>query len=909
MNSPQAQGSFGRTMDLRYLLGCLADPEFFESVDRLGDHDSRYAASDRAVREGWERQEEGGWVRIRPVKHGLPEQGWKIHVSTTPDGAETVLETVWAYCLAHELSFKFLRSARMLLVANFKYADRASSGKFITVYPRQEAELRRTLEELDAALERHEGPYVLSDLRWARGPLHVRYGAFREQYCSDDDGHPVPAIRDGSGHLVPDVRRPTFTVPSGTQLPGFLEPHLGRRAAEATDFPYTVTQPLHFSNGGGVYLAERRGSAERIVLKEARPFAGLDERGTDATVRLRQEFEVMETLAALPFVPRVHAYEVHWEHHFLIREHVEGQSLNRVMSGRYPLTRPCPSLDEIRAYTRWALDVLDQAAEALAELHRRGIVFGDLHPRNLIVRPDGGVSFIDFELAGPLREHEGPGLGAAGFTSQAARTGEDVDRHALACLRMAVFLPLTPLLAHDPGKLPALLDAVVERFSLPAAYAARTLEDACLAMQFSTRGPADAPSPPVGTDLSESTTLAAVAAAVVESATPERADRLYPGDVEQLRFGGGCLAFGAAGVLYALARAGASIPSDHVEWLARYGLRSTQRTAVPGLYTGLHGIAYVLDALGHADAADGVLDRCIRGDDDERAQVDLLSGLAGVGLTWRHFANVLGDGNLSGRADQAAERLAARLRGSQEAGSQAGVGLMRGWSGPALFFLRLHADTADGAYLDLAEEALRRDLQHCVQGPHGELQVDDRGQRLLPYLAGGSAGIAIVLDELLRQRPVEDLADAAQRLRHACHAEFVINSGLFNGRAGMLAALHWLSGPGLSERDRSGVLLHLDRLSWHLIPRRGLLCFPGEHLLRLSMDLATGSAGVLLAVTAAVDDSHELLPFLAPERGRASRDRTHASTREEVKRHDGDPGASDTQGRRRQRRGGVHQHA
>jgi hypothetical protein len=42
------------------------------------------------------------------------------------------------------------------------------------------------------------------------------------------------------------------------------------------------------------------------------------------------------------------------------------------------------------------------------------------------------------------------------------------------------------------------------------------------------------------------------------------------------------------------------------------------------------------------------------------------------------------------------------------------------------------------------------------------------------------------------------------------------------------------------------------------------MAFPGEQLLRLSMDLATGTAGVLLALGAAFHADPVHLPFLAP---------------------------------------------
>jgi hypothetical protein len=47
------------------------------------------------------------------------------------------------------------------------------------------------------------------------------------------------------------------------------------------------------------------------------------------------------------------------------------------------------------------------------------------------------------------------------------------------------------------------------------------------------------------------------------------------------------------------------------------------------------------------------------------------------------------------------------------------------------------------------------------------------------------------------------------------------------------------------------------------LPYHGELAFPGQELNRLSMDLATGSAGVLLALGGALGDDHERAPFLA----------------------------------------------
>jgi hypothetical protein len=56
---------------------------------------------------------------------------------------------------------------------------------------------------------------------------------------------------------------------------------------------------------------------------------------------------------------------------------------------------------------------------------------------------------------------------------------------------------------------------------------------------------------------------------------------------------------------------------------------------------------------------------------------------------------------------------------------------------------------------------------------------------------------------------------------------------------------------------------------------KGHLAFPGGHLLRLSMDMGTGTAGLLLALGAALHDEPVHLPFLGqvhPDSGRTDPD-------------------------------------
>jgi serine/threonine-protein kinase len=76
---------------------------------------------------------------------------------------------------------------------------------------------------------------------------------------------------------------------------------------------------------------------------------------------------------------------------YVVLEFVEGTLLHTLLSARKPLPPP------------QRLDLVRQAATALAAVHKAGFVHRDVCPRNFILRPDGGLVLIDFGLTVPDR--------------------------------------------------------------------------------------------------------------------------------------------------------------------------------------------------------------------------------------------------------------------------------------------------------------------------------------------------------------------------------------------------------------------------------------------------------------------------------------------------------------------------
>ncbi|WP_435126440.1 class III lanthionine synthetase LanKC [Actinacidiphila sp. bgisy144] len=993
-------------MDNRYEVFCLADRHFYESLDRLsataGDTGtaagSRAAATghpaavpgaatgaaaagstDRAavplfdtarrpVPAGWRTVREGDWLHLDPPagERAYPAQGWKVHASATLESADKVAAKVWDYCVPRNIPFKFVPGPRLLHLRNSKYAGRDTSGKFVTIYPPDEQGLRVVLDELGALLDGEPGPYILTDLRWRQGPLYVRYGAFAKRYCVGGHGTLVPAVEDGSGQLVPDDRSPAFHVPDWVTLPPFLAPELAaRNATTVADLPYRIEQALHFSNGGGVYAGTDTRTGAKVVLKEGRPHAGLASDGADAVTRLRRERDALRRLSGLGVAPELRDWFTVGDHRFLVMDFVEGKPLNSYFAHRHPLLRPDPDPAGVADFTAWALRIHAGVAAAVAKVHSRGLVFNDLHMFNIMVAPDDEtVSLLDFEAAARTTDNGRQAVAHPGFVAPSDRRGAAVDHYALACLRLALFLPVTTLFAIDRGKAAHLAEVIGREFPVPEWYLAeavdeitRTAEEAEEARgeraaaaaaahgpaggygvngtdlragspsrdlhvhtgdlapaedrasdRWSERAPdqapghaadhafghgADATGLPAGTRPGPPrrhylpaepgdwpAARDSMAAAILRSATPDRDDRLYPGDIAQFTPGGGLnVAHGAAGVLYAFDQLGLPRHDEGEQWLLA-------RTAhlpngIPlGLYDGVAGIAHVLDRLGHTERA-LTLVRILLAENWQRLASDLHGGLAGIGLVLDHLALTTGEADLHERALEAAGIVAARVAAEAEAEAARRrqhpdarptrrAGLMRGTTGAALLFLRLYERTGLPGLLGHAARALTLDLDSCVATASGSLEVDE-GWRTMPYVGDGSAGIGLVLDDLLAlagpdslDEPVRARFEQARAgIVRAATARLYAQPGLLAGRAGMILHLARTTAPGVPD---GALAAQVDALGWYGMAHRGALAFPGHQMMRLSMDLGTGTAGCLLALGAAHAGRHPAprLPFLPP---------------------------------------------
>lgn len=810
-------------MDARYAAFSAGHPVFYSRP--RPDNSEPFAVPQPGSWTEWDHAADEHWVHWLVADSPLPEQGWKIHVSARADNAVRILRFVADYCRRRRLSFKHVRTVGRLQATLAKDCDRSSAGKFITIYPRSDDELRDALIELDASLTGEAGPYILSDLRWRRGPLFVRYGAFRAQFVSDG-GERVPAVQDlRTGRLVPDIREAAFTVPDWVTVPRFL---LEQQAALDTAPPAglpLITRAIHYSNAGGVYEATHCG--EPVIVKEARPDAGWTPDGRDAVARLEHEERVLGRLPRHP-VPQVKAtLDVHG-HRFLTLSRVPGVPLPVLLATTHPLTVAAVDPAAVSRYREWALTVVDNLRTIVRALHTAGVTHGDLHPANVIV--DGThVHLIDFEMSLDTDSVEVAALGVAEFLPPEPLGPIGRDMYAVACIELHLFLPLLPLLHLDEHAAERLVRTAQSAFDLDDAWARRLLRVIGRPESLTTRRP----DPPGAPEVLAQT----MADRLRRDATPTDDDRLWPGDPRQFSEPPAALAHGAAGVAAVLDQCGVPSQQEHLDWLRAH--RHTDRT---GLMDGAAGMAIGFRRLGlHAEA--DALAVQVRLAATSVADASLYSGLAGVALFLLETET-----DLLRAADHSRE-LTDRWRGEgpRRVKTNRG-GLLRGASGSALLAIRLFEKTGDPEFLAAARVALDFDLAALTPARDGSLHVNE-GWRAQPYLGYGSAGVGMVLLEYLRHDADHTrYRSTVDGILRAASAPLTVQSGLFHGRAGLV---HFLSHAerclGASDGVTAAIDSHVEGLRVHLLSG---LRITGDGLMRASCDLATGSAGVISALLA-----------------------------------------------------------
>ena len=691
-------------------------------------------------------------------------QGWKLHVSATPRNAVEVLSRSLDVLLAHGVRFKVVSSQRMLAAMNSAMFAKSQVGKFITVYPSDDAQAVRLAVDLDRVTRGQCGPRVPTDrvLRPA-SLVHYRYGAMRQ---SESAGETSYDLLDPAGRLTHDVRLGFYQPPSREVVDPFEAAGVREPVAPRSRFlngRYLVTDALAQSVRGGVFRAvDAWSQPPRVCLvKESWHDVALDPFGRDARDWAANEQAILSGHPDDPVIPRFFdAFEIDGDC-YLVIEYIEGLTIERMLIDRDSADASMDISEIVAAGLA--------TADALAHLHDIGLVFRDFKPANVVRTRNGDYRLIDFGIAFEFQSSQARPLsiGTPPFYSPEQYAGsppcpaDDIFSWG-AVLHFLIAGPasttamgsgddfLEPFRRRPLGELCTVPDAVAAVVDRAVAWEPgdryETMQQAKHALAVAARALQRAPTTTGAIEPVTRTEGSTGSSAVAELLSPD-------GALRRAREVGDALC------------AEAEEHGGGLRWMRRFE-HGEDTEYDPDLYGGAAGIGLFLAELAratgedrYATAARGAA-RWLAGSTwgRGRAQHGFHSGEAGVAYFFVRIAELL---EAPGYLDGAVIRLR-RLRGAP---SQT-VDVMYGLAGTLIGALAVHAATGEPEFLDDALAAAEHLVSERICVPSGcywGISAANLGGPIAPYLGflHGSAGIGFALALLAQATGDERYLDIA----------------------------------------------------------------------------------------------------------------------------------------------------
>lgn len=179
---------------------------------------------------------------------------------------------------------------------------------------------------------------------------------------------------------------------------------------------YEIQEKIGAGGGGVVFLGRHTRLDKKIVLKA-------DKRKLSAgTEKLRREVDLLKGLSHT-YIPQVYDFVQENDVVYTVMDYVEGESLDKLLARGQKVPQ--------RQIVKWACQLL----EALSYLHKQqpyGILHGDIKPANIMLRQDGDICLIDFNIALALGENGAVRVGySRGYASPEHYGSEEADVNPL----------------------------------------------------------------------------------------------------------------------------------------------------------------------------------------------------------------------------------------------------------------------------------------------------------------------------------------------------------------------------------------------------------------------------------------------------------------------------------------------
>jgi serine/threonine protein kinase len=248
---------------------------------------------------------------------------------------------------------------------------------------------------------------------------------------------------------------------------------------------YRILEPMGRGGMGALYLAADQGAFDRrCVVKELLDY--YDPTDADEARQAQERFETEARLLASlshPGIPRIYSYFSEAGRHYIVMEHIDGETLERAVThadhlGRTVPARPLP-VEEVARHAIRVCRVLEYLADRPTP-----VIHHDVKPANLIVDGTSGeVRLVDFgtaqaRLQWATQTRLDPGgatlFGSKGYAAPEQYQGRSEPRSDVYALAATVYHLLTdddpaehPFQFPEMGSLPAPLADALERALRP----------------------------------------------------------------------------------------------------------------------------------------------------------------------------------------------------------------------------------------------------------------------------------------------------------------------------------------------------------------------------------------------------------------------------------------------------------
>lgn len=352
---------------------------------------SRHLPQDESGRE-WriDSESDSAFIFVNPLITQLPAQGWKLHVSATPQSAALCLERALPVLISRKVSFKFARSPEALRRIGENIPQ---IGKFLTVYPSDDDDAVSLAKLLHDATTGMRGPYIRTDKVLCRGSIvFYRYGAFQSRYLQDENGREVAAFESADGQLVPDRRIGSYVCPSWVTDP-FVTAGISELWEDRPLFAsrFLAVSLLQQGFQSDVFEGIDLEKKSRCIIKRTRDDGSAEAPGGLGPFRLRREADLLRKMSRYPSIPRFIEFFRDQDDAILVLEWIESITLDKRIRENFAELDPA-SLKVIGQYAAELVTVLDN-------LHSEGFVHRDLKPWNILVSNTGHLYLTDFDSA------------------------------------------------------------------------------------------------------------------------------------------------------------------------------------------------------------------------------------------------------------------------------------------------------------------------------------------------------------------------------------------------------------------------------------------------------------------------------------------------------------------------------